>query len=73
MTTDRGTEAVRGSVETLPTPPLMIQGAADMCDPPLESDGQDVTSPAAIVVRCSMESDTFLESDTFRPARRQLR
>jgi pimeloyl-ACP methyl ester carboxylesterase len=29
------------SVETLATPALMIQGAADMCDPPSESDGQE--------------------------------
>jgi pimeloyl-ACP methyl ester carboxylesterase len=28
------------SVETLSTPTLMIQGAADMCDPPSESDNQ---------------------------------
>jgi len=29
------------SVETLTTPALMIQGAADMCDPPSESEGQE--------------------------------
>jgi pimeloyl-ACP methyl ester carboxylesterase len=29
-----------GSTETLSTPTLMIQGNADMCDPPSESDGQ---------------------------------
>jgi pimeloyl-ACP methyl ester carboxylesterase len=31
----------QGSVETLSTPTLMIQGGADMGDPPSESDGQD--------------------------------
>jgi len=30
-----------GSVETLSTPTLMIQGASDMCDPSSESDGQE--------------------------------
>ena len=30
-----------GAVETLSTDALMIQGAADMCDPPSESDGQE--------------------------------
>jgi len=30
-----------GSVETLSTPTLMIQGDADMCDPPSESDDQE--------------------------------
>lgn len=30
-----------GSVETLSTPTLMIQGGADMCDPPSESEGQE--------------------------------
>jgi len=29
------------AVETLGTPALMIQGGADMCDPPSESDGQE--------------------------------
>jgi pimeloyl-ACP methyl ester carboxylesterase len=29
------------SVETLTAPALMIQGVADMCDPPSESDGQE--------------------------------
>jgi len=31
----------QGSVKTLSTPTLMIQGDPDMCDPPSESDGQD--------------------------------
>jgi pimeloyl-ACP methyl ester carboxylesterase len=30
-----------GSVETLRTPALMIQGASDMCDPPSESEDQE--------------------------------
>ena len=31
----------QGSVKTLRTPTLMIQGDLDMCDPPSASDGQD--------------------------------
>ena len=30
-----------GSIETISTPTLMIQGNADMCDPPSESEGQE--------------------------------
>ena len=30
-----------GSIETISTPTLMIQGSADMCDPPSESEGQE--------------------------------